>query len=119
MPSATVPRHLVQLQLAHLGQDFRQRFGRAARRVLFEAMVHFDDFQIEVRAQNFRRLAREPEQRVDAGRKIRRPRPSGICDLNFVIRDLFGVGMSGGADDHGFFVPGAKLGDVRAWPCAN
>ena len=36
-------------------------------------MMHLDDFEIEVRAENFRRLAREPEQRVDAGGKIRRP----------------------------------------------
>ena len=70
---AAVPRGFVQMQLAHVRQNFRQRLGRAAGRVLFQAMVHLDDFEVEVRAEDFRRLAREPEQRVDAGGKIRRP----------------------------------------------
>ena len=98
---ATMPRGFFQLQFAHVRQNFRERFCRAAGRVFFQAMMHLDDFQIEIRPENFRRLAREPEQRVDAGGKIGRPDHGNlrfaICDLRF-----FGIGMAGGADDDRF-----------------
>ena len=53
-------------------------------------MMHFDDFQIEIRSENFRRFAREPEQRVHAGRIIRRPDDR---DFGFELGNLrvFGV----------------------------
>ena len=59
-------RNFFKLLPADCGQNFRQRFRRAARRVFFQAMMHLDYFQIEIGSQNFRRFARQPEQRVDA-----------------------------------------------------
>src|ERR1017187_6814278 len=105
----TVPCGVVQMQLAHVRQNFRERFCGAARRVLFQAMVHLDDFEVEVRAEDFRRLAREPEERVDAGGKIRGPHDG---NFRLVLLDLerVGVRVAGGADDQRLLVFGAKLG---------
>ncbi len=49
---AAVPRGLVQVQMPHLRQDFRQRFGRAAGGVFFQAMMHLHHFQIKARTGN-------------------------------------------------------------------
>ena len=75
-------------------------------------MMHFDDFQIVVRPQNLRRLARQPEQRVDPGRKICGP---DHRDFGFEFQHLvsLGVRMPRRADDHGLFVPRAQPRDVR------
>ena len=51
-------------------QDLRQRPGRTTWCILFHPMMHFHNFQIEMLAQNFRRLAREPKQRIHSRRKI-------------------------------------------------
>ena len=71
-------------------------------------MVHLDHFQVEVRAQDFGRLAGEPEQGVDAGGKIRRPDDGNSLGLLFDLEGV-GVGVAGGADDQRLFVLGAKL----------
>ena len=40
--------------------------------VLFQAVVHFDDFKVEVRPEDFRGFAGEPEEGVDAHAVVRR-----------------------------------------------
>ena len=109
---ATVPRRLIQLQFAHVRENSRERFCRAARRVFFQTMMHLDHFEVEAGAKNFRRLAREPEQRVDTGGKIGRP---NNWDCRFLIADcgLFRVRMTGGSDDDRLFVFRAQVNDAR------
>ena len=74
--------------------------------------MHLDNFEIVSRAENFRRLAREPEQRVDAGRKIRRPHHGNFGHRLGNVEPV-GVGVAGSADDEGFAVAGAKRRDFR------
>src|SRR5439155_20910310 len=61
------------LLLASVGGEFREGGSGSARRMLLHPVMHLDDFQIEVWSEYLRRLAGEPEQRVDAGGIIRRP----------------------------------------------
>ena len=64
--------HFRELQFADGGENFGEGHGRAAGRVLFHSVMHFDDFQIEPRPKNLRGFAGEPEKRVDASRVIGR-----------------------------------------------
>ena len=55
---APVARHMVELLLADGSQNLGQGLGSAAGSITLEAMVHFDNLQIEPRTKNLRRLAR-------------------------------------------------------------
>ena len=70
---SAVSNHFAELLLANIGEDFREGGSGSARRILLHPVMHLDDFQIEVWSEYLRRLAGEPEQRVDAGGIIRRP----------------------------------------------
>src|SRR5687767_10276809 len=56
--------------LSPLDDNLGQARCRPARRIPFLAVMHFNDFRIEPRAENFRSLAREPEQGIDSHGKI-------------------------------------------------
>ena len=100
---APVPQRFLELELAHVGEDFEQRRRRAAGRVFLQAMVHLDDLEIEARPENLRRLAREPEKRVHAGRVVRGP---DHRNLRLAIRDLgFLPGLVTGRADHQRLLP--------------
>src|SRR5947209_20442784 len=51
-------------------QNFRERSGRSAGRVLLQTVMHFDNFQIEIIAKNSCCLFRQPKKRVHAGAKV-------------------------------------------------
>ncbi len=42
-----VARVVVVFELAHFRENLGEPLGRAARRVLFQAVMHLDDFEIE------------------------------------------------------------------------
>ena len=67
---ASVPHITVVLQRANIGERLSQHLCGAAWRILFHAVMHLHDFEIEVRAKNLGGLPREPQQRVYAGRVI-------------------------------------------------
>ena len=60
------------VQSAHFAQDFRKLLRRAARRILLQAMMHLDDFEIEIGTEQLGRFASEPEQRVHSHAEVRR-----------------------------------------------
>ena len=91
------PDDLFELLVAHFSQNFRERFGGAARCIALEAMVHFHHFQIESRAEDLGRLTGEPEQRIDAGGIIRGQHHRDLRALAGDRRTIF-TGVSGGAD---------------------
>ena len=68
-----VANDFFQRLFAHARHQFRQRGRRAAGRVFLHPMMQLDDFHVEPRAEDFSSLARQPEQRVDSGRIVRRP----------------------------------------------
>lgn len=107
---ASVPQGFVRREIAGLGEDVRKGCGGAAGGVLFVVVVHFDDFEVEVVSQDFRRFACEPEKGVDAGGIVGSPNYG-----NFVGEGLDGgavfIGVSSGADDDGFRLGGRLLGD--------
>ena len=74
--------------------------------------MHLDNLQIERRSQDFRRLAREPEQRVDAGGKIRSPYDGDAGDDLGDVK-LVGVGVAGGAYDKRLAARGAQRRNFR------
>ena len=103
---------LRQLFFAHAGQNFRERGRRAAGRVLLHAVVHLDDLEVEAGAEDFRGLAREPEERVDAGGIVRGVR-SEFWRLQILDLGFLSVGMTGGADNQGFSCAGTKIGECQ------
>ena len=107
---ASVAQRILELHLAHVGEDFEQRGRGAAGRVFLEAMMHLDDFEIEAWAEDFRGLAREPEERVHAGRVVRCPHDR---DARFERRDLrlLLVAVARGADDERLAVLGTEPRD--------
>ena len=109
---ASVPERCFQLQFAHVTENFEQGRGCAAGRVFLEAMVHLDDFEVERRPENLGGLAREPEERIDAGGKIRGNHHGNLRlerdDFIFFFR-----AVAGGADDNGFFIFRAQFGDAE------
>src|SRR5262245_46571215 len=70
-PRATISYNLFELLAPNLSNIFSQRFSRATWRVSFEAMVHLDNFNVKLRSQNLGGLARQPEQSINPGGKIR------------------------------------------------
>lgn len=107
---AAVFQGVVRREIAGLGEDVCESCGGAAGGVLFVVVVHFDDFEVEVVSQDFRRFASEPEKGVDAGGVVGGPNYG-----NFVGEGLDGgavfVGVSSGADDDGFGLGGGFFGD--------
>lgn len=107
---ASVPQGFVRREIAGLGEDVGEGCGGAAGGVLFVVVVHFDDFEVKVVSQDFRRFACEPEKGVDAGGVVGGPNYG-----NFVGKGLDGgavfVGVSSGADDDGFGLGGGFFGD--------
>ena len=93
-----------------MGEDVGEGCGGAAGGVLFVMVMHFDDFEVETVAQDFRRFTGEPEKGVDAGGVVGGPNYG-----NFVGEGLNGgavfVSVSSGADDDGFGLGGRLLGD--------
>ena len=71
--------HIAELLLADSRENLCERRGSPARGVLLHPVVHLDDFQIEVGPENFRRLARQPEERVDARGIVRCPDHWDVC----------------------------------------
>src|SRR5205809_643772 len=69
-PFSSVACDVFQLQLSCRSQNFSQGPGRAARRVAFQAMVDFDNFQIKAGAENLGGLACQPEEGVHPHGKI-------------------------------------------------
>src|SRR5881394_354828 len=108
-PFASVSQGFWQWQPARLAQDLEQGGGGAAWGILFQAMMHFHDLQIEVRPQNFHGFPRQPEQRVDARRIIRSPHDR---DLGGELDDLrlFLRGMSGRSDHERLLMARAQRG---------
>ena len=110
-PLASMPHVAVVFEVAHFGEDLCQAFGGAARRVFFEPMVHFHHFEVEVRPEDFRRFAGEPEEGVHAdaevGREDNRDRFRG-----FVNCSNLGVGVAGGANDEPFPGLHTSVGDA-------
>ena len=67
---ASVAAVLVILETAHVGEDLYQSTGGAAGAVFFQAVMHLQHFEIKIRAQQFRRLACEPEEGVHADAEV-------------------------------------------------
>ncbi len=69
---ASVRDIFLHVQFAHSAQDFRKLLRRAARCVFLQAMMHLDDFEIEIGTEQLGRLASEPEKRVHSHAEVRR-----------------------------------------------
>ena len=108
----SVTQRFLKLDLAHVTKNFEQRGGGAAGSIFFQAVVHLHHFEVEAGAENFRRLAREPEERVHAGRVVGGPDDG---DLRFETQDfrLLGGLMSGRADDERLAVLRANFRHVE------
>src|SRR5438093_12199 len=74
-------------------------------------MMHLDDFEIEIRAEDFSGFAREPEQRVDPNAEIWSENNWDLRCRFFDVRDLC-VRVAGRADDENFFVRRARCNDA-------
>jgi len=96
----------------YVGQDFRERLRGAAGRVFLQAMVHFHNLEIVAWTENFRRLARQPEERVHAGREVGRHHHRNVStelgDLRAILR-----GMASRAYDRRLAMLGAQSRDCR------
>ena len=107
---AAVTEDFLQLDLSHVAEDFEQRGGRAAGRVLLQAVVHLDDFEVEAGAEDFGGLAGEPEERVHAGRVVRGPDHGNLRGAG-PERGLLLLLVSGGADNERLAMPHAEFGE--------
>jgi hypothetical protein len=57
-------------RLASALQNFRQSFCRSAWSIFFHPVMRFDNFQIEIIAENFRGVFRQSEERVHANAEV-------------------------------------------------
>ena len=101
---------VVVLEFANFGEDFCEPFCGAGGGVFFEAVMHFDDFEVERGAEDFGGFAREPEEGVDSDAVVWREDDGDGGGSLFDGGDFF-VGVSGCSDDEGAFVGGAGVED--------
>src|SRR4030095_1075707 len=94
---------LLVLKLATLCEGLREALRRAARGVFLHPVMHLDDFEIEGGAQDFRRTACEPEERVYSDTVVRcendRNLTGGVPDTGHLR-----VGVAGRSDHQCFLV---------------
>ena len=99
---APVANIVVVLQPAHFREGLGEHLRGAARRVFFHPVMRLDDFQIKVRPEDFRRTAREPQQRVHARRIIagidNRDMRRRLANLRHAL-----IGDAGRSDDECLF----------------
>ena len=102
---ATVCNVLRVIKLPDLAQNFRQSSCGAARRILFHAMMHLDNFKIETGTEHLCRFPGQPEERIHADAEIRRGnnRQRFCCSSSNVT---LLIGMARGAGHQR--LPGAK-----------
>ena len=58
------------IELSRCPQNFRERFRRAAGRILFHAVMGLNNSQIEFWSENFSSFARQSEKRVHADAEV-------------------------------------------------
>src|SRR3989442_9973097 len=105
--------HILELLIAHFGENFGQSGRGAARRILLHAMVEFDDFQIETRPENLSGFASQPKEGVHSGRIVRSPDDRNARNY---FRDLrfFRLTVAGGSNHQGFLMFGTDSGDAAS-----
>lgn len=98
---ASVADILLVLEVADIGQDFREFFGGTAGGIFFEAVMHFDDFEVEIGAENFGSFLGEKEEGIDADAVVW---GEDDGDLGGGVMDGvdLGIGVTGGTDDESF-----------------
>ena len=98
---ASVADIFLVLEVADIGQDFGEFFGGTAGGIFFEAVMHFDDFEVEIGAENFRSFFSEEEEGIDADAVIW---GEDDGDLSGGVMDGvdLGIGVTGGTDDESF-----------------
>ena len=91
------------VEFALLEYNFQQPGGRAARGILFEAVVHLDNLGVVVGAEHPGCALGQREEQVHADGKVSRPDARHLGGEGPQAFFLVGA-MAGGADDDGLLV---------------
>ncbi len=117
---ASVLCHLIKLLVTHVRQNFGQRFGGAAGRVLFETMMHLHHFQIKKSVPKISAALRVSQNRVLTPVEKFDASTIGMAAEAFTTASFFRSRMPGGLPmTIAFWCFSAKRRGILGWPGAN